>query len=58
MYAGGEQQSHRQRIEYGDKRQSEQADWSLEVGGRCTDQLCEMPKPAGQARKRLEELAT
>src|SRR5258707_14106978 len=42
MCAGGEQQRHRQRIEYGDKRQSEQADWSLEVGGRCTDQLCEI----------------
>jgi hypothetical protein len=42
MCAGGEQQRHRQRIEHGDKRQSEQADWSLEVGGRCTDQLCEI----------------
>jgi len=42
MCSGGEQQRHRQRIEYGDKRQSEQADWALEVGGRRTDQLCEI----------------
>jgi hypothetical protein len=42
MCAGGEQQRHRQRIEYGDERQSEQADWALEVGGRCIDQLCEI----------------
>src|SRR5829696_9180877 len=42
MSAGGEQQRHRQRIEYGDKRQSEQADGSLEVGGGCTDQLCQI----------------
>ena len=37
--AGGEQERHRQRIEHGDERQREQADRSLEVGGRCTDQL-------------------
>jgi hypothetical protein len=42
MRAGGEQQRHRQGIKYRDKRQSEQADWSLEVGGWCTDQLCEI----------------
>jgi hypothetical protein len=42
MRAGGEQQRHRQWIEYGDKRQSEQADRSLEVVGRRTDQLCEI----------------
>jgi hypothetical protein len=42
MCAGGEQQRHRQRIEYGDKRQSEQADRSLKIGGRRTDQLCEI----------------
>ena len=32
--AGGEQQRHRHRIEHGDKRQSEQPDRSLKVGGR------------------------
>jgi hypothetical protein len=40
--AGGEQERHRHRVEDSDKRQSEQADRSLEVGGRCTDQLDEI----------------
>ena len=40
--AGGKQECHRHRIENGNKRQSEQPDRSLEVGGRCTDQLGEI----------------
>jgi hypothetical protein len=40
--AGGEQERHRHRIQGGDKRQSEQADQSLKIGGRCSDQISEV----------------
>jgi hypothetical protein len=40
--AGGEQERDRHRIEYCYERQSEQADRPLKVGGRHTDQLCEI----------------
>ena len=42
MCTGGEQERHRHRIEDGNKRQSKQADRSLEVGGRRTHQLGEI----------------
>jgi hypothetical protein len=42
VYAGSEQEHHRHRIKNGDKRQSKQADWPLEVGGRYTHQLGEI----------------
>jgi hypothetical protein len=44
--AGGEQERYRHRIENGDDRQSEQADRSLEVGGRRTDQLSQISRRA------------
>jgi hypothetical protein len=42
VYAGSEQEHHRHRIEDGDKRQSEQAHRSLEVGGRYSHQFGEI----------------
>jgi hypothetical protein len=42
VYACGEQERHRHRIQNSDKSQSEQTDGTLKVGGRHTDQLCEV----------------
>jgi len=44
--ARGEQERDRHRIEYRDKRQSEQPDRPLKVGGRHANQLGEIPHGA------------